>query len=75
MKDTEIKSPMWVVMAGQGWETIVVNGFPIIAPKEGPHGYIPIFKTREQAVAWNGSEDNVRELIRNEDIKPMSFTK
>ena len=62
MKTTETKPPMWAVMKMHGWRDVVVNGYPLSQPKEGPHGLIPVFKTREQAVEWAGSEENVRQL-------------
>lgn len=27
------------------------------APKEGPQHFIPVFDTREQAVAWSGNDE------------------
>jgi hypothetical protein len=28
-------------------------------PEDGPHRFIPVFNTREQAVAWAGSDEHV----------------
>ena len=62
MKTTKTKPPMWVVMIVSGWDLLTINGIQTTPPKEGPHAVLPLFNTREQAVAWNGSEDNVHEL-------------
>ena len=53
---------MWAVMRAVPWsdvETTMAPGVKLTASDEGPQHFIPIFDTREQAVAWNGSEDFV----------------
>jgi hypothetical protein len=53
----------WAVMSIQKWASINICGIPLSAPPEGPHYFCPIFKTREQAVAWAGSEEHVTEIV------------
>lgn len=51
---------LWAVMKAQSWDSLSVwNGLPLRAPKEGPHKFIPVFNTREQAVAFDESEEHV----------------
>ena len=53
----------WVVMKLQDWSGITVFGHPVIVPKEGPSGYIAVFDTREQAIAYNnGSAESVHQI-------------
>lgn len=61
------KFPLWAVMASHTWAESVttIQGFPIQGPKEGPHGFIPLFFTREQAIKWAGSSTNIRKLVPN----------
>ena len=53
---TEVKY-LYAVMKAQPWSSIKVIGYPITPPAEGPHRFIPMFYTREQAVAWCGGDD------------------
>jgi hypothetical protein len=51
---------MWVVMTAYLWSNVTVNGMPMRSPADGPQRFMPVFESREQAVAWNnGCEDNV----------------
>jgi hypothetical protein len=50
---------MWVVMKAHTWENIEVMGMSIRPPPDGPQRFIPMFDTREQAVAWDGSDEHV----------------
>ena len=52
----------WCVMKAHGWDCLTVAGIPMQAPKEGPQHFIPVFDTREQAVAWAGTEEHVYAL-------------
>ena len=53
----------WVIMKLHKWDSLTVWGIPTSTPKEGPHGFIPVFDTREQAVAFNsGSEANIHAI-------------
>jgi len=53
----------WAVMSILKWDGIKIRGIPSGAPPEGPRYFRPIFKTREQAVAWAGSEEHVTEVV------------
>ena len=58
--ETEI---LWAVMKACAWDSLTVNGVPLINPTQGPEYFMPLFKNREQAVAFNGgSEDRVKEI-------------
>lgn len=53
----------WAVMKMNSWDSLTVMGLPVGTLKEGPHRFIPVFETREQAVAWdNGSDKYVAML-------------
>jgi len=52
----------WCVMKAHGWANLSVAGIEMAAPKEGPQHFIPVFDTREQAVAWAGTEEHVYAL-------------
>jgi len=52
----------WGVMKAHGWESLKVNGFPLRAPADGPDYFIPLFNSREQAVAWAGGDERVYEF-------------
>lgn len=59
-KPGEAGVTLWAVMKAQSWDSLSVwNGLPLRAPKEGPHKFIPVFNTREQAVAFDESEEHV----------------
>jgi hypothetical protein len=55
----------WAIMKAQSWSSMTINGIEVAAQPEGPHRFIPVFNTREQAVAWNGGEDNVVMMAAN----------
>lgn len=56
----------WTVMKAHDWGIITTeHGFPLQCPEEGPHRFIPVFKTREQAIAWAGSDEHIAMLIMN----------
>jgi hypothetical protein len=52
----------WCVMKAYHWQNLSVAGVPMTAPPEGPQRFIPVFDTREQAVAWAGTEEHVYTL-------------
>lgn len=58
-------SALWAVMKAHAWDSITAHGFPLQCPTEGPHRFIPVFNTREQAVAWAGSDEHVAMLMPN----------
>lgn len=43
----------YCVMKAHNWACITVAGFPMLPPSDGPCAFIPIFDTREQAIAWD----------------------
>lgn len=49
-------------MKAYGWANLSFAGIEMAAPKEGPQHFIPVFDTREQAVAWAGTEEHVYAL-------------
>lgn len=56
---------MWCVMRAHGWENLSVNMLgcmTLTAPKEGPHFFMPVFITREQAIKWAGSEESIVQI-------------
>jgi hypothetical protein len=59
-------SALWVVMKALAWDSITTaHGNPLMCPPEGPHLFIPVFTTREQAVAWAGSDEHVAMMLPN----------
>ena len=63
--------PMWAVMCAHKWSSVTTAfGMPVHGPKEGPHGFIPLFFTREQAIAWAGEERYVVQLTQNNEATP-----
>ena len=53
---------LWCVMKSYTWDNVKAGGITLAAPAEGPQYIIPVFTTREQAVKWNGSNQNVYEM-------------
>lgn len=53
---------LWAVMKAYTWDAITIHGLPLRASHEEPQRFIPVFETREQAVAWAGSEDYIAML-------------
>jgi hypothetical protein len=49
----------WAVMKAHSWDCLECSGLPVRMPEDGPHRFIPVFNTREQAVAWAGSDEHV----------------
>jgi len=57
---------LWAVLKMLDWSSLSVAGMTLVPPHSGPIGFIPIFRTREQAVAWsNGKEENIRKITVN----------
>ena len=56
---------MWAVMKALDWDVFSVFGVARFrAPDEGPQRFIPVFDTREQAVAFDhGNDAHVVELV------------
>jgi hypothetical protein len=57
----------WVVSVVQRFENMElgsVGGLPVQVRTEAePHAYLPVFDTREAAIAWNnGKEDHIYEM-------------
>ena len=70
MSDQKAKR-MWAVMTAQPWSAFTAGGLEITGPEEGPHKFMPLFDTREQAVAWSLSGDkHVVEVELNHEIGP-----
>ena len=64
MKQIETKQKaLWAVMKAHSWgDVIAASGAVLEAPPEGPHRFIPVFDTREMAVAWAGSDEHIAKL-------------
>lgn len=58
----EQSKTLWAVMKAHSWASLSIGGVELAAPEDGPCRFIPVFDTREKAVAWAGSDENVREL-------------
>lgn len=59
---------MWMVMARCGWDAIEFLGIKMAGtPKDGPQGFIPVFDSYEQAVAWRG--DRTTEIVQIVEAK------
>jgi hypothetical protein len=57
---------LWAVMKAHAWNSVTnAHGQPLVCPPDGPHRFIPVFNTREQAVAWDGSDEHVAMLMLN----------
>ncbi len=52
----------WCVMKAHGWNNVSVAGIAMQSPPNGPQHFIPVFDTREQAVAWAQTEEHVYAL-------------
>lgn len=64
------RSEFWAVMKAHAWDSITTaHGIPLMCPPEGPHRFIPVFTTREQAVAWAGDDEHVVMLVQNSTDK------
>lgn len=66
IESPEPPAALWAVMKAHTWDSLEAAGFPLRSPLEGPHRFIPVFNTREQAVAWAGSEEHVAMLTPND---------
>lgn len=56
----------WAVMKAYDFRAMSVFGICLTAPKEGPHRFIPVFDTKEQAIAFeDGCKDHVYMLTIN----------
>jgi hypothetical protein len=49
----------YAVMRAIAWEGIEAGGIPMAAPPGGPQRFIPVFDTREQAVAFASDGDKI----------------
>jgi hypothetical protein len=59
---------MWAIMKVQDWGNVTTaQGIRLMAPPDGPHAFIPVFATREQAIKWNGAEANIAEVETKEE--------
>ena len=57
------KKSMWVVMRALSFDSLETMGRKLSAPVGGPFRFMPVFETKDQAVAFEeGCEDNVREI-------------
>lgn len=54
---------MWCVMKVHKWNHLQVGGYKVSAKQIGSSGFIPVFDSRELAVAWDdGSDEHVFRL-------------
>jgi len=69
---------MWAIMKAYGWNSIEITGVNIIPPPNGPQRFIPLFDTREQALAFtDGDESNLQEMemVQTPPIVPPKSTR
>jgi hypothetical protein len=61
---------LWAVMKRYSWDCVTVQGVELKAPKGGPHFFMPLFETREQAIKWtNGDDERVFEVTVADEKK------
>ena len=64
---------MWAVFRAYPWSSLEVLGsMPLMAPKDGPQRFIPLFDTRDQALEFTGGDDTniFRMAVRPEPTEP-----
>ena len=61
----------YVIMKALNFTDLSCMGIPIIVAEGGPTKYMPVFSTREGAIAWQGSDDGVTAILldRVEEVK------
>jgi len=62
-------SAMFAIMKALSWDALSVGGFPLQCPPEGPHKFIPVFDTWEQASEWIADQD-----LRIVVVRPVTDT-
>lgn len=60
--------PMWAVMKAHSFSGLVANGIPLKPSPGEPSHFIPLFASREKAVAWAKSPDHVVMVGMDEEI-------
>jgi hypothetical protein len=61
---------LWAVMKRYSWDCVTVQGTELRSPKDGPHFFIPLFETREQAVKWaDGNDERIYEVTVADEKK------
>ena len=60
----------YMVLRAYPWESIIVDGEPLRAdPEPGePDRMVPLFSTREAAVAWGLPDDEILEVTMGKDV-------
>lgn len=44
------------------WSSITAGGHPVYCDEPGPTGFLPVFRTKKQAVDFAGSAEHVKQL-------------
>lgn len=47
----------WLVLRAYNWSAVTVGAVPLAASPDGPCRFVPVFETREQAIAFEGGSD------------------
>ena len=69
------KQRLWVLMKVQSWDSLTVGGYYSLGqPADGPSGFLPVFCTKKEAVAFGGSAKHVKELLPGVDWSPVQGT-
>lgn len=55
----------YAVMRAIEWDAIEINGIPLQSPPNGPHFFIPVFSTQEQAAAFAKQGDHIIPVRRS----------
>ena len=59
----------WVVMKAYDFNALSIGGFELSPPPSGPHRFLPAFNTKAEAVAFEGSDEFVYEMVTVEKDK------
>lgn len=60
----------WVVFRAYEFSTLSVGGINLMSPDEGPHWFLPVFKTKKDAIAFNcGSSHYIKSVTCEVECK------
>jgi hypothetical protein len=60
-------SRRWAVTKVFGYNAFIVNGVALNAPKTGPLGFMPVFKTKAEAMAYADNDESLVLVFRTEN--------
>lgn len=62
-KDTKKPTVLWAVMKAYPFSALLIwDTVPVSSAPGEPQRFIPVFNTKEEALAWGGTEDNIFKL-------------